>query len=473
MERTETPPAPIEPRSAWREILSVLRGNYGDYTTGSLRRAVVFLAVPMVLEMVMESLFSIVDIYFIGELGSNAVAAAGLTMSWITIIFAVALGLSMGTTATVARRIGEGNPEAARRAAAQAIGLGVLISIPLGILGAVFAGDLLRLLGGEAETVRVGTGFTAIMLGGNITIFLIFLINAVFRGAGDAFLAMRALWLANGINIILDPLLIKGIWIFPELGMEGAAIATTIGRGVGVGYQIWMLARGSGRIHTGLRHFRPVWEEMVRLLNVSAFGIVQILIGTASWMAMMKILARFGDEVLAGYTIAIRIVIFILLPAWGIANAAATLMGQNLGAQKPERAEAAVWLTAKANAIFLVGVSVSFFLFAEEMCGIFSKDANVIRVGATSLRWISASYLFLAYGLTIVQAFNGAGDTRTPTFLNLLAYWIVQIPLAWFLSTQTGLAETGAFIAIAIAQTVLAISAIWAFRKGLWLQHVV
>ena len=452
----------------WSDVRDSIRGVPRDYTTGRLGRAVLLLAIPMVLEMSMQSIFAVVDVYFVGRLGPDAVAIVGLSDSLLALIFAVAIGLSMGTTAMVARRIGEGSREQASVAALQGIAGGLAVSLPLGVIGIVYASELLQLLGASSELASTGRVFTGIMLGGNATVMLLFLINGVFRGAGDPALAMRALSLANLINIVLDPILIFGLGPIPALGLEGAAIATTFARGLGVVYQLRELTNRDGRVVIDWRRARVELAVMVRLMRVSGIGILQYLIGTASFLGLVRILAPFGDTVLAGYTVAVRIIIFILLPAWGVGNAAATLVGQNLGAGQPDRAERAVWFTARCNTVFLGMVGVIFVTFAEPLVGLLTTEPEVMAVATRCLRTVAYSYVFWGFGLVTVLAFNGAGDTTTPTWINLFVYWLVQIPLGWTLAGPVALGPQGVFLAIAISQCLLAATGVLVFRRGSW-----
>jgi putative MATE family efflux protein len=454
---------------AWLlDVRDAIAGTPQDFTEGSLERAITLLAVPMVLEMGMESLFGIVDVYFVSSLGPDAVAAVGVTESLLTILFAIALGLSMSASAMVARRIGEKNPEGAATAAVQAIALGLGVALVTGVLGARLATPLLVFMGAPASVVETGWGYTAWMLGGNATILLLFLINGIFRGAGDAAIAMRALWLANLVNIVLDPCLIFGLGPFPALGVTGAAIATNIGRGTGVLYQLYRLSKGDGRLLVSRRHLRLEPPVMLRLLRLSLGGIGQFLIATASWLGLVRILTPFGSAALAGYTIALRIIVVAILPSWGMSNAAATLVGQSLGAGKPERAERAVWRTGFYNMVFLAGVAVVFIAFAEPLVRVISQDPEVVAIGGDCLRLISYGYVFYAYGMVMVQAFNGAGDTTTPTFINLFCYWLFQIPLAWALARSLGLGPRGVFLAITISESLIAVVGMVWFRKGRW-----
>jgi putative MATE family efflux protein len=457
----------------WSTIKLALAGTELDYTTGAIGRAIVLLAIPMVLEMAMESAFAITDAFFVSRLGTDAVATIGFTEALIMIVWDIAIGLSVATTAMVARRIGEKNTAAASVSAIQAILIGIVSSIVIAVPGVIFAPDLLRLMGGTPELVASGTGYTRVLFGGCATIMLLFLINAVFRGAGDAALAMRALWIANGCNIVLDPCLIFGLGPFPELGLTGAAVATTLGRGIGVAYQLWVLFTGRGRIRLSISAVRFDLRVSLRLLRLSVGGILQILIATSSWVILVWIVGRFGSAVVAGYTIAIRIIVFTILPAWGLANAAATLVGQNLGAGQVDRAEASVWRSALYNFVFLVTVAALFIGFAEPIVRLFSPDPEVIVAGVACLRYVSYGYGFYAYGMVMVQAFNGAGDTMTPTVINLFCYWVLQIPLAFVLANATGLGATGVFLAITIAESLIAVIGVLVFRRGRWKQREV
>jgi putative MATE family efflux protein len=452
----------------WSSVKDALAGSSQDFTEGSLGRAVLLLSIPMVLEMAMESIFGVLDAFWVGRLGPDAVAAVGVTEAMLTLVFAVALGLSLSTTATIARRIGEKNPEQAAVTAVQAMVVGLLVSVPAGLFAMLNARALLVLMGAPPSVVETGWTYTAWIVGGNITIFGLFLINAIFRGAGDASLAMRSLWVANAVNLVLDPCLIFGLGPFPAMGITGAAIGTTVGRAVGVAYQLRALAKGNGRIVVSRRHLRVDGTVMLRLLRLSMGGIVQFLIATASWVALVRIITPFGAAALAGYTIALRIIVVAILPAWGMCNAAATLVGQNLGAGKPERAERAVWLTGLYNMAFLGVVAVAFVLVAEPLIAIFSPDPAVRALGASALRIISYGYVFYAWGMVMTQAFNGAGDTTTPTWVNLCCYWLFQIPLAWTLARTLGLGPQGVYLAIAVAESTLATVSVLLFRRGRW-----
>jgi putative MATE family efflux protein len=459
-------------RSAWTLVRQAVQGTQQDYTEGGLNRAVFLLSIPMILEMLMESVFGLVDVYFVGRLGPDAVAAVGLTESFLTIVFAVAIGLSMSTTALVARRIGEKQPEQAARTAVQAIAVGAAAALPFA-LTAFWARELLALMDAPASVIETGWGYTAWMLGGNASIMLLFLINAVFRGAGDATVAMRSLWLANAVNIVLDPCLIFGLGPFPELGVTGAGIATCIGRSTGVVYQLRALTRGRGRLRVERRHLRLERGLMLHLVRVSVGGIGQFLIATASWLGLVRILTPFGAAALAGYTIALRIIIVALLPSWGMSNAVATLVGQNLGARKPERAERSVWLVGVYNMAFLLGVMLVFLWGAEPLVALFTSDPEVRALGAQCLRVVSYGYAFYAWGMVLVQAFNGAGDTVTPTWINLGCYWCFQIPIALAMARALGHGPLGVFLAITLAESVLAVVGFLVFRRGTWKAQVV
>jgi putative MATE family efflux protein len=449
-------------------LRDALRGAPVDYTTAPIGRAIVLLAVPMVLEMAMESIFVVADVFWVARLGPEAVATVGLTESLMTLIYTLAMGLSIGATALVSRRIGEGDPDGAARAATQSIALGVALSALVGLSGAWFASDLLGLMGASSEVVASGSRFTQVMLGGNATVVLLFLMNAVFRGAGDAAIAMRVLWFGNIINIVLGPCFIFGVGPFPELGVVGAAVATNIGRGTAVLYQVITLARGRGRVRIARRHLLPDLPVMAGVVRLSGSGTLQILIGTASYVGLIRILSTFGSAALAGYTIGIRIILFALLPSWGISNAAATMVGQNLGAGHPERAERAVWSAALYNAIFLGSLAVVFILLADVIIGAFTTDPAVRPFGVACLRTVSAGFLFFAYGMVITQSFNGAGATWTPTIINLFVFWLWEIPLAYVLAKPLGFGPQGVFLALAIAYSTLAVVSAVVFKRGKW-----
>ena len=455
--------------SAWAAIREAVRGDtHRDFTQERIGRAITLLAIPMVLEASMESLFAIVDMFWVAKLGSDAVATVGLTESVLTLLFAIAMGLGTAAAALVARRIGEKNNDGAADAAMQGILLGFVFAGVIGITGAWFAPDVLRLMGASDAIVRNGAGYTRVIYGSSASVMLLFLINGVFRGAGDAALAMRVLWIANLINIVLNPLLIFGLGPFPKLGVMGSGVGTAIGRSTGVLLQLWALTRGKSRVVVHLRHLRFHGEVMLTLIKVSAGGVFQYFVGMASWIGLVRMAASFGSIAVAGYTLAIRIVIFAILPSWGMANAAATLVGQNLGAKKPDRAEESVWRAGFYNMIFLGVVALTFVVFAQPLVAIFTDDPGVLPVAVKALRLISYGYIFYAWGMVMVSSFNGAGDTYTPTVLNVLCYWLLRIPLAWALSFKTGLGPNGVFLSIPIADSVLAIVGVIAFRTGKW-----
>lgn len=450
-------------------IVQSLRGVETDYTSGSMHKAIVLLAIPMILELSLESVFAVVDMFFVGKLGANAIATVGLTEAVITLIYSVAIGLSTAATAMVARRIGEKNEEGANNAAVQSILVSVLLTILISILGAVFAPQILGLMGASEEVIAGGQTFTRIMYGGSIVIVLLFLINGIFRGAGDAAMAMRSLWIASGINIILCPILIYGIGSWDGLGLKGAAIATTIGRGTGVLYQCYHLFKGDGLIKITWNKIKPEWDTLTGLINIAWPATFQFLIQSGSWLILAKLVAETGGtDASAGYQIAIRNVVFFILPAWGLSNAAATLVGQNLGAQKPDRAEKSVLLTASYNVIFMAFVTLLFVVFPEPIIRIFSDQATVVKVGVDSLRIIGYGYVFYGIGMVMMQALNGAGDTKTPTWINAIGFWGFQIPLAYFLAKYLGWGVKGVFWAIPIAESVIALACYYFFKKGKW-----
>lgn len=450
------------------DIWEAISGTEQDFTSGKLGRAILLLSVPMVLEMVMESIFAVVDIFFVSKLGPDAVATVGITESLITIVYAIAVGLSMATTALVSRRIGEKKPDKAAGVAFQAIITGLSISFMIAWLGWFYASDLLKLMGMSDEIARDMSGYTAWMIGGNAVIMLLFIINAVFRSAGDAAISMRVLILANTLNIVLDPCLIFGIGPFPEMGVEGAAIATNIGRGIAVIFQLYLLFGKRHRIKLNLASIKIDFKVIREILRISTGGIMQNLIATSSWIGLIRILSIYGNEVLAGYTIAIRILIFALLPSWGISNAAATLVGQNLGAGKPERAEKAVWVTALVNVGLLGSIGTIFILFPEFFLGLFTDEAAVVSFGANALQIVSFGFMAYGMGMVLIQAFNGAGDTNTPTWINFFCFWLLEIPLAYSLAIGMGFHEYGVYFAILSAETVLTVLAVILFRRGKW-----
>jgi putative MATE family efflux protein len=452
----------------WASIREALRGSHQDFTAGSLNRAILLLAIPMVLEMVLESLFAVVDVFWVGRVGANAVATVGLTESLMLLIFAIGMGLSLSTTAMVARRIGEKDPEDAAVAGVQAIILGLIVAIGLGVPAVIFAPQLLGLMGASPEIIATGSGYARIALGGSGVVVLLFLNNAIFRGAGDAAIAMRLLWVSNIINLILDPCLIFGWGPFPRMGVTGAALATFTGRGIGVLYQFYRLMRGTERIRVLRRQLRVNLQVIWRLIRVSLTGIFQFMIAQTSWIVLVKIISESGADALAAYTIAIRIVIFVILPSWGLSNAAATLVGQNLGAQQPERAETSVWRTGLYNMIFLGGVGVLFLIFAPQVIHIFTHDPAVVPLAVKALRIVSTGNIGFAYGMVMLQAFNGAGDTMTPTIVNFFGFWMFEIPLAYWLAMRAGWHTSGVYWSIVIAEAAVAVASILLFRQGKW-----
>src|ERR1700726_4349414 len=454
--------------SLWDALVEAVRGSHRDYTAGSLNRAILLLAIPMVLEMVLESLFAVVDVFWVGRIGANAVATVGLTESMLSLVFAVAMGLSLSTTAMVARRIGEKDPEGAAVAGVQAIALGLMVSLTIGIPCGLYAPNLLRLMGASPEIVATGSGYTRICLGGSFAVLLLFLNNAIFRGAGDAAIAMRLLWVSNIINLVLDPCLIFGVGPFPRMGVTGAAQATLIGRSVGVIYQFYRLLKGTERIHILVRQLRLRFDVLWRLVRVSLTGILQFAIAHTSWIGLVRIISIFGAAALAGYTIAIRIVIFEILPSWGLSNAAATLVGQNLGAEQPDRAEKSVWRTGFYNMLFLGSIGVVFIFFAEPIVRLFTQDPAVVQIGANCLRIVSYGNLGYAYFMVMMQAFNGAGDTITPTSVNFFGFWLFEIPLAYWLAIPLHLRSNGVFFSIAIAESSMATVSAVLCKQGRW-----
>jgi len=452
----------------YRDIIEAISGTEQDFTEGALRRAIFLLSVPMVLEMVMESVFAITDIFFVSKLGPDSVATVGLTESVITVVYAIASGLSMATTSMVARRIGEKDRDKAGRVALQSIITGLFISILISIPGILFSADLLRIMGANDTIVNEMSSYTSIMMGGNIVIMLLFIMNAVLRSSGDAAISMRVLWLGNIINIVLDPCLIFGLGPFPELGIKGAAIATTTGRSIAVLYQLYLLFNGRRRVKILREHIRINLKLISQILKISLGGIGQNLIATSSWIGLVRIVSVFGSDALAGYTIAIRIILFALLPSWGISNAAATLVGQNLGAGKPERAERAVWVTAVINMILLGGFGLLMIIFPATFINFFIEDIAVVQSGIAGLRIISIGFIAYGLGMVLVNAFNGAGDTITPTRVNIIAFWIIEIPLAYLLAIKSGLRENGVFLAIVVAESLMTIIVLLLFRRGRW-----
>lgn len=452
----------------FRLFVIAVSGTEKEFTSGNINRAIFLLSVPMILEMVMESLFAVVDIFFVSKLGKHAITTVGLTESMMTLVYTAAFGLSMAATAVVARRTGEKDSDAAAHTAIQSLYVALALAAVIAVTGVVFAPDLLALMGASTEVIDNGHIYTRIMLGSNLIVILIFLINGIFRGAGDAAIAMRSLWIANILNIVLCPLLINGLGPIPALGLKGAALATTIGRGIGVCYQLYHLFGGKGLIRINRRHIRPDADVIWKLLKIAAGGTAQLLINTTSWIFLVRLIARFGEDAVAGYTIAIRIVIFTLLPAVGMANAAAALVGQNLGAGQPERAETSVWRAALFNMVFLGLISIFFFLAARPVVMLFTSDTAIVLHAAQCLQLVSIGYIFYAYGMVLSQSFNGAGDTRTPTLINLVGFWGLQIPMAWVLAVNYNMGPAGVFWAIATAESCIAVAAIVIFRKGWW-----
>jgi putative MATE family efflux protein len=452
----------------WASLRESVMGTQQDFTEGSVGRAIILLAVPMVLEMCMESLFGVVDVFWVAHLGADAITTVGLTETCLIVVFVIALGLSMGATALVARRIGEKDEAAAGLVAVQAIVVGLLVSAATAVFGYFFAAELLRAMGGSEDVVKLGVGYTRMILGGSATIFLLFLINAVFRGAGDAAVAMRALWIANIVNICLNPCLIFGLGPFPRMGVTGSAVGTTIGRGIGVLFQLWILTSGRGRFVVRAAQVRLDFAVMARMVRLSLTAMFQYMVQMASWIGVVRIVASFGSSAVAANTLAIKIIMFAILPSWGMSNAAATLVGQNLGAGKPDRAELSVWRTGLYNMLFLGGVGLLFITFAEWLVGLFTSDPAVAPLAVSGLRLLSYGYVSYAYGMVITAAFNGAGDTLTPTILNLICFWVCQIPLAWLLAFHTSLGPRGAFVAVLISDTLLAVLGIIWFRRGKW-----
>jgi putative MATE family efflux protein len=454
--------------SFWTSVREALRGSHQDFTTGSLNRAILLLAIPMILEMVLESLFAVVDVFWVGRLGADAVATVGLTESLLSLVFAIGLGLSLSTTAMVARRIGEKDPAAAAVAGVQAIAIGLAISVLVGLPCLFYAPLLLRLMGASPQIIAVGSGYARIALGGSGAIMLLFLNNAIFRGAGDAAIAMRLLWVSNIINLVLDPCLIFGWGPFPKLGVTGAALATFIGRSIGVAYQFYRLLKGSERIRILTKQIHLNFGILWRLLHVSLTGILQFAIAHTSWIGLVRIVSIFGSTALAGYTIAIRIMVFIILPSWGLSNAAATLVGQNLGAKQPDRAEASVWRTGFYNMLFLGTIGVFFIIFAVPIVRLFTHDPAVIPLAASCLRILSYGNIAYAYGMVMLQSFNGAGDTVTPTVVNFFGFWLIEIPLAYFLAIPGHMKSNGVFISIVAAEAFIAGVSIILFKRGRW-----
>jgi len=463
----------LNPPGMWSSIREALSGSHQDFTSGDLNRAILLLAIPMVLEMVLESLFAIVDVFFVGRIGANAVATVGLTESLLSLVFAVAMGLSLSTTAMVARRIGEKDYEGAAVAGVQAIILGLTVSVVVGLPCLIFAPRLLQMMGASPEIVATGSGYARIALGGSGVVLMLFLNNAIFRGAGDAAIAMRLLWVSNIINLVLDPCLIFGLGPFPRLGVTGAALATFTGRSIGVAFQFYRLLRGTERLRILRSQIKANLEILLRLVRVSLTGILQFAIAHTSWILLVRIVSLFGSAAIAGYTIAIRILIFVILPSWGLSNAAATLVGQNLGAGQPDRAETSVWRTGFYNMLFLGSIGVTMVLFAEPIVRMFTHDPEVLPLAASCLRILSYGNIGYAYGMVMLQAFNGAGDTITPTWVNLFGFWFLEIPLAYWLARPIGLESKGAYLAIVVAEAAIAAAGIILFKRGKWRKQTI
>lgn len=455
-------------RKILKAIKEAIYGTDADYTEIGINRAIFLLSVPMIIEMFGEGLFAIVDAYFVSQVSKDAFAAVMLTETVATLVYSLAIGISIAATAMVARRIGEKNPEGAARAAAQSILIALSFSVFISLIGIFFATDILRAMGATESVIEVGKPYTQILLGSNIVIMLLFILNGIFRGSGDATMAMRSLWIANIINIVLDPLLIFGIGPFPELGVMGAAVATTIGRSIGVAFQLYILFNGNRVIQLVKSYFKPNKSIIKKMLDIATTGTGQYLIASASWIFMMRLVSEFGTGAVNGYGLAVRIIIFTILPAWGIANAGATMMGQNLGAKRPDRAETAVWRASWYNALFLFLISIVFFIAADDLISVFNDDADVIRIGAQGLQIFAIGYIFFGFGMVINQAFGGAGDTRTPTLINFVSFWLVQIPLAYTLTKYLEWGVSGVFWAVVISEIILALFAVWIFRMGRW-----
>src|SRR5438105_7016051 len=459
---------PAPPPPIWSSIREALRGSHRDFTSGSINRAILLLAIPMILEMVLESLFAVVDVFWVGRLGADAVATVGLTESLLSLVFAVGLGLSLSTTAMVAWRIGEKDAYGAAVAGVQAIVIGLAVSLAIGLPCFFYAPRLLQLMGASPQVIAVGSSYARIALGGSGAILMLFLNNAIFRGAGDAAIAMRLLWVSNIINLVLDSCLIFGWGPFTKLGVTGAALVTFTGRSIGVLYQFYRLLRGSERIRILRQHIRIELPVLLRLIRVSLTGILQFAIAHTSWIGLVRIVSVFGSAALAGYTIAIRILIFAILPSWGLSNAAATLVGQNLGAKQPERAQTSVWRTGFYNMLFLGFIGVIFLLFATPIIRLFTNDPVVVPLAATCLRILSYGNIGYAYGMVMLQAFNGAGDTVTPTIVHFFGFWVLEIPLAWWLALRAGFPSNGVFFSIVIAEAAIAVAGVLLFRRGRW-----
>jgi len=449
-------------------VRSALKGEETEFTSGSINRAIILLSIPMIAEMIGEALFAVVDMIYVSRISVNAIATVALTETPLMIIYSMAVGLSMAATAIVARRVGEKEYVRASNASVQAILIAIVVGLMLGIPGFIYAEDILGLMGGESDMIKEGVGYTKIMYAGNLSIILIFLINGIYRGAGNASIAMKSLLLANGLNIILDPLFIFGLGPIPGFGIDGAAIATTTGRVIGVLYQIFFLINGKSLIKIGWENLVIRWKTVKEMIAVASGGIGQFIVESLSWLFLVRVIAEFGTEAIAGYQMSFRVIVFTILPSWGMANAAATLVGQNLGAKKPERAATSVWKTAKWNTIFLVCVAVIFSLFANPILSIFNQSGVVQETAINALRIICFGYIFFAYGMVIGQAFNGAGNTRTPLLINLVVFWLIQIPMAYLLAVEYEYGPNGVFFCIAFCHSLFAVVAIVLFRQGKW-----
>lgn len=460
-------------KKAWKVFLEAIHGSPRDYTEGSISKAVILLGIPMVLEMVMESIFAITDIFFVGKLGPHAIATIGLTESLLTVVYTIAFGLSIGATAMMARRVGEHDMDGAANTAVQILAIGAFTSVLIAIFGVIYTEDLLRLMGATEEVIAYGANYMKVMFGGNIVILLLFLANAVFRGAGDGAIAMRALWLSNGLNLILVPCFVYGFLFIPAMGVTGAGVATTIARGFGALYTISHMFKGEGRVKIHRRHFALHMDVISRILRLSGSGTFQVFIGMASWIGLVRVMSNFGSEAVAGYTIGFRIILFAIFPAFGLGNAAATMVGQALGAKKPERAEKAVWLAGFYNMIFLGVMGVLYVAFAPVIIGWFTDDMIVQGYAVACLRTVASGFLLYAFGMVITQSFNGAGDTWTPTFINLLCFWMIELPVAYTLAIPFGLGPQGVFWAVTISFTSLAVVSAIVFRQGKWKTKVV
>lgn len=459
--------------SFWSILREAVRGSARDFTIEPIGRSLFLLAVPMILEMIMESTFAVVDIFFVAKLGAEAVAVVGLTESMMALVYAVAFGLAIGATATVARRIGEKDIEGAAKTATHVIYLGVIVSLMMSVIGVAAAPYIFQVLGAESHVAEMGLTFMRIMLGGNAVVVFLFLLNAIFRGAGDAAIAMRVLWLANGLNMILSPCFIFGVLFFPHLGVTGAAVGTTIGRGCGVLFAFWYLFRGEKRFEIHRDHWRIDPSMLWKLTKLSWTAVLQFLIGTASWSALVRVVAGFGSEAIAGYVISLRVVVFALLPALGLSNAAATMVGQNLGAKKPDRSEASVWKAAFFNAGFYFLVGIVLYVFAHTIVAFFTTEPTVLSYGSDSLTIVALGFTFYGFGMVMETSFNGAGDTWTPTWINLFIFWIFEIPLAYLLAYEFGMGPHGVFWAITIAFSLLAVVSGLLFKLGYWKRKMI